>query len=357
MAGLFKTVSIACMIAVCCAFVDGCRTRQPADQVVIVFDQVPPIGPEGQGVTGVLQGHVVGAHTGQRIVLYAFGSGNWWVQPVTVHPFVTIASDGTWKSSTHLGTRYAALLVNPGFVPSNQLETLPSQSEQVPALAAVAPTRPAGPTKRLRFSNYDWDVRQVGSDRNGSPHTYAPENASVDAQGFLHLRISRSPDGWSCSEVALPRSLGYGTYAFTVADVSKLDPATVLSIFTWDAKGTDQDRREVDLVISQWGNPKGSNAQYIVQPFFRPANTFRYTAPPGSVIYLFRWDPAKATFTTTRGASSRSSGGPIAGHTFAADVPAPKTESVHMNLCTFDYTPAAQQQPAEVVVQRFQFLP
>jgi hypothetical protein len=128
-------------------------------------------------------------------------------------------------------------------------------------------------------------------------------------------------------------------------------------MFTWDALGTDQDRREVDFVVSQWGNPKGSNAQYIVQPFFRPANTFRYVAPAGLLTYSFRWDPGKITFTTSQGAGNRSTNDPIAEHTFTADVPAPRSESVHINLCTYDYTPVPQQQPAEIVVQRFQFLP
>ena len=113
----------------------------------------------------------------------------------------------------------------------------------------------------------------------------------------------------------------------------------------------------MDVVVSQWGNPKGTNAQYIVQPFFRPANTFRYVAPAGPLTYAFRWEPARISFSTVRGTSSRSQAVPIAQHTFAADVPVPKTESVHLNLCTFDYTPVPQQRPAEVVVQHFQFLP
>ena len=357
MAGLLKNISMLCVIACCCAFFSGCRKDKPVEEPAIIFDQVPPVGPGGADATGNLRGHVVGSHAGQRIVLYALGAGTWWIQPVTIHPYVNIAPDGTWRSSTHLGSRYAALLVNPGFVPPNRLQELPSESHEIAALAAVAPSKATAPAKRLRFSNYDWDVRQIGSDRNGSPHNYEPANASVDAQGFLHLLISRGADGWNCSEVALPRSLGYGTYAFSVADVSRLDPAAVLSMFTWDAVGTDQDRREIDFVVSQWGNPKGSNAQYIVQPFYRPANTFRYVVPAGLFSYSFHWTPGRITFTTIQGAGSHLETRPTAEHTFTADVPTPKTESVHINLCTFDYTPVQQQQPAEIVVQRFQFLP
>ncbi len=357
MTDLLKKISVALTIIGWCAFAVGCRSREFANQPVIFFDQVPPVGPGGKGATGVLSGHVVGAHAGQQIVLYALGADTWWIQPVTLHPYTEIASDGTWRSSTHLGARYAALLVNPGFVPMNQLQGLPLKTLQIAAVSTVAPSNLAAPAKRLRFSNYEWDVRQIGSDRNGSPHSYDPNNAIVDARGFLHLIISRGPNGWDCSEIALSRSLGYGTYAFSVADTSKLDPAAVFSMFTWDEEGTDQDRREVDIQISQWGNPRGSNARYVVQPFFRPANTHRYIAPPGSLTYLFRWDPAKITFTTFKGVGLHPTKGLVAEHTFNADVPAPRSESVHINLCTFDYIPVPQQQPSEVVLERFQFLP
>ena len=357
MASTLKSFHLLGVVAGCCALLGGCRTRRPSAEPTIGFDQVPPVGPGGADATGILRGHVVGAHAGQRIVLYALGAGTWWIQPVTVHPFTEIAPDGRWRSSTHMGARYAALLVNPGFVPPNQLNELPTERDGIAALATAAPSKEVIPSKHIRFSNYDWEVRQIGSDRNGSPHTYEPANASVDAHGFLHLLISRGPDGWNCSEVALPRSLGYGTYAFSIADVSRLDPAAVLTLFTWDELGTDQDRREVDSVVSQWGNPKGSNAQYIVQPFFRPANTFRYVVPPGLFTYSFLWTPGRITFRTVPGADSHSRRGPVIEHTFTTDVPTPKTESVHMNLCTFDYTPVQQQQPAEIVVQRFQFLP
>ena len=348
----FRNIWYACTTACLCAFGSGCRSPHAALQPSVVFEEVPSLGSSGADSTGVLRGHVTGPHTGKRIVLYALDGENWWIQPVTIHPFTEIAADGSWSSPTHLGVRYAALLVNPGYVPPNQMEQLPATGGQIDAVATVAPNKSTAPAQHLRFSNYDWEVRQIGSDRNGSPHSYKPTNVSIDSHGFLHLLISRNPaGGWTCSEIALPRSLGYGTYEFLVDDISNLDPAAVLSLFTWDAKGTDQNRREIDFVISQWGNRKQSNAQYIVQPYYRPANTYRYVAPAGLLNYSFRWDPARVTFTTSR------SGRPIAEHTFTADVPVPKTESVHMNLCTFDYTPTPQGQPAEIIVQRFQFLP
>ena len=358
-----KNSALRAATVVACACLLGCRSRHAATRPAIVFQGVPPAGQGGAGATGTLRGRVVGAAAGQRIVLYVQGGKTWWIQPLTIHPFTTIAPDGTWSSATHLGSRYAALLVEPGYVPPNTAEVLPAIGGATGGLVlAVTETAPATVSaaiseRDVRFSNYDWRVRQIGSDRNGAPHEYDPHNVDVDASGFLHLRVARGADGWRCSEVALPRSLGYGSYAFSVEDISGLEPAAVLSMYTWDDAGTDQDRREVDFELSRWGEAKNRNAQYIVQPFYRPANTYRYMAPPGLLTYVFHWEPKHISFKTYRGRGAVPSTSALAEHTFSSDVPMPRTESVHLNFCTFEYARLPQQNASEVVIERFQYLP
>ena len=60
-----------------------------------------------------IEGRANGAKPGQQIVLYA-RSGIWWIQPFATQPFTKIQPDSTWRNSTHLGTEYAAILVEPG---------------------------------------------------------------------------------------------------------------------------------------------------------------------------------------------------------------------------------------------------
>ena len=58
-----------------------------------------------------IAGRVKGARKGQRIVLFA-RSGMWWVQPLAADPFTKIQPDSRWRSTTHPGSAYAALLVS-----------------------------------------------------------------------------------------------------------------------------------------------------------------------------------------------------------------------------------------------------
>ena len=64
-------------------------------------------------------------------------SGAWYVQPFVDRPFTTIQVDSTWESSTHLGTEYAALLVDPDYSPPATMDALPSTGGGVLAVAAV----------------------------------------------------------------------------------------------------------------------------------------------------------------------------------------------------------------------------
>ena len=56
--------------------------------------------------------------------------------------------DGTWKNTTHLGTEYAALLVDSAFRPPDTTEALPKPGGSVIAVATVKGTGDVTPTRR-----------------------------------------------------------------------------------------------------------------------------------------------------------------------------------------------------------------
>jgi hypothetical protein len=343
-------------LVLCCIPVTGCRHEIPREEPSVQFTTVPPAAVGGTERVAPIGGRATGIRPGQRIVIYT-RSGVWWVQPLTAQPFTAIEPDATWRNTIHLGTEYAALLVDAGYRPANTRDALPALGGGVIAIATVKGTGDlqTRPSKVLTFSGYDWDVRNIPSDRGG-PNDYDPDNAWTDAQGLLHLKLARRDGRWTSAEVILRRGLGHGTYSFTVRDVSGLDPAAAMGLLTWDTEGVEQNHRELDIEISQWGDPKVPNAQYVVQPFYVPANVARFTAPPGRLTHSFRWEPGRVAFSTVRGA--RASGGArVAGHEFASGIPIPGGERVRMNLYYFRYAPAPPQKDVEVVIERFLYVP
>jgi signal transduction histidine kinase len=63
------------------------------------------------------------------------------VQPLADQPFTRIQPDSTWRNSTHFGTEYAALLVDPGYRPKAALDVLPSEGGGV-IVVAITKGRP-----------------------------------------------------------------------------------------------------------------------------------------------------------------------------------------------------------------------
>jgi hypothetical protein len=239
------------------ASIAGCHSKLATAQPTIEITHAPIASLGGPDRMDDIDGHVTGARAGQQIVLYAH-SGVWWVQPLTNQPYTRIAPDETWKNATHYGTEYAALLVDPGYRPASKLVSLPSEGDGVAAVAVFkGKSETASARTVLHFSGYDWTVRAAGSDHGGEPDAYDPANAWTDEKGFLHLRMTERDGRWTCAELSLDRSLGYGTYEFVVQDSAHLNPSAVLSMFTWDDRLSEGNRNELrhrtqPLGCSEW---------------------------------------------------------------------------------------------------------
>lgn len=328
---------------------------QACSQPVIQITEVPESGPGGTDKLQKISGRVVGARAGQRVVLYA-RSGTWWVQPFARTPFTNIGADSTFTTDTHLGTEYAALLVDPEFAVLKKTDVLPKIGGAVRAITTipgrVSAIAPAMVPKNVSFSGYDWEVIQIPSDSGGVMHVNSASNVWTDGEGSLHLRIAREKDQWTCAEVALTRSLGYGLYKFIIRSVPTLEPGTVLGLFTYDPLEAGQNHREIDIELSQWGDPEAKNTQFAIQPYYVPANVFRFDSPAGGMTHSFRWEPGRVSFRSQRGSNP-----PVAEHVFTSGIPAPGGERIHLNLYTFGKSRTPQQKSVEVVIEKFEYLP
>ena len=310
--------------------------------------------------TGIAEGRVAGARPGQRIVLYAKTDGRWGVCRQSGQPFTNIESDGRWKGSVHLGLQYAALLVDPTYNPPEQTESLPIVGNGAVTLAIVngEGPKPALPSpKILNFSGYEWTTSTGPIFHAGSRLFFDSANVWTDEKGALHLRISGSPGKWTVAEVKLTRSLGYGTYRFWVRDISHLEPSALLTLITWDGVGTESNRRELDVELGRWGHLENTNVNYVVQPYYVPANYVAFRAPPGVYTHSFHWEPGQVTFSTVAGSGNSGGGRVVNQHVFTSGVPSPEGESVRIALYVFLQGPIPLKNENEVIIDKFEYLP
>jgi hypothetical protein len=347
----------------------GCHSSSSTSAPTIAFSKVPAAYLESpyktdiferDYKTDIIEGRVTGARRGQRIVLYAHTDGRWGVCRQSGQPFTTIETDGRWKASVHLGIQYGALLVDPTYNPPEQTESLPIVGKGVATLAVVngegpGPVLPA--PKILTFSGYEWKTSTGPIFHAGSRNFFDPANVWTDERGALHLRISGSPGKWAAAELRLTRSLGYGAYRFQVRDVSHLDPSAVLTLITWDGVGTESTRRELDIELSRWGNLDNTNVNYVVQPYYVPANFVAFRVPAGPYTHSFRWEPRQVTFSTVAGPPNTAGARVINQHVFTSGVPLPGGQSVRIALYVFHQGPIPMQHENEAIIDKFEYLP
>ena len=337
----------------------ACQSDKSQRTPSITFTKIPPAAQGGRERVDTISGRVSGARPGQQIVIYAH-SGQWWVQPWPDHPFIPIKADSTWSTETHLGFEYAALLVEPNYHPLPTMDVAPSQGGPV---ALVTITKGVGtpqlaPTGSLKFSGYDWGVRMVESDKGGMNNLYDPKNAWTDASGALHMQIKKKSERWSCAEIFLNRSLGYGTYSVTVRDTSHLEPAATFSMFTFDEGASEQQFREMDVEVGGWGGVANKkNARYTIQPLYIPENLFAFAAPSGTLTYVLRWEPGHATFRTFRGRYSKARAQLVSEHDFTFAIPGPGKAKLRLIFFVVASDKNPIQKPSEVVVEKFEYLP
>jgi len=346
------------LVAICLA-VSACHqgTKQNV-QPKISFTQVPEWNTGDREEGDVIEGTVAGARRGQQMVLYSKCGGLWWLQPLLSSPFTSIFPDNAWRNEVHLGTQYAALLVDSSYHPAPVLRELPGRGGVV-AQVAIARGQEKSSSFFIDFSSFRWRVRFKPSDRGGTSNPYNPDNVYTDEAGALHLQIVKRGQRWTCSEVKLTRSLGYGTYSFTVEDTSRLDPSVVLEMYTWDYSTDEQNNREFDINISRWGDPDNKNSEFTLQPTFLPSNVSRFNVPAGRLKYTMIWEPARLTMTTSR--ADAPPGAPaISKRVFTWEVPTPGSESVRMAFFVYwqgKRGVSGLRDRAEIVVDRFEFLP
>lgn len=336
----------------------GCTVRQQAAEPEIFFTRIPAARTGDSTTLEAIEGRVRRVLPGQRIVLFA-RSDIWWVQPFSNNPFTAVGRDNAWKGRTHFGHEYAALLVEPSFNPPARTDRLPAKGAGVVAVAIVngvasdAAKMPNEP-RALRFSGYDWTIRQEPSPRGGVMAEYDPANVWLDDRGRLHLKITKGANGWKCAEIKLNDSLGYGTYSFQVQDLSHLEPAAVTGIYTYDDLAPEQNYREMNIEVSRWGEPMNKNAQFAVQPYYVPANVVRFEVPAGKLAYSLNWRPGRAHF---RAGPAFAPPQPLADFSFTAGVPPSGHESLHIALYAYSKARYPLSRETEVVIERFDYIP
>ncbi|MDO8586331.1 MAG: glycoside hydrolase family 16 protein [Armatimonadota bacterium] len=365
-----RLISVGCLFAILALAMLG--TTGAGAVLVLRITQTP-----GFGSCGLVQGTTSGVAPADYYVamlIYVPGSG-FWSKPYCEPRYILINPDGSWSASMcsggidNMATMVEAYLFPKTSYPAGYPQCVLGAGCVPESLvsASVASDRVLRSGQRkFRWSGYDWLVKTSGVGLVGPGSNYfsdSTDNAWVDANGRLHLKIANRSGVWYCAEVSTDARIGYGTYRFYCdSRVDNMDPNVVLGLFTWSDFSCSYAHREIDIEFSKWSDPANSNnAQFLIQPYDVSGNMHRFVMTSAATsTHSFTWRPNDCAFVSVEGhCAVPNQCTAVDSWTFPRpqDVPPSSDERLHLNLWLNNGLAPANGQEAEVVLSGFEFEP
>lgn len=215
--------------------------------------------------------------------------------------------------------------------------------------------------RTLSFSGYEWTVKSSDSPVGPGPNYFSDSsrNVWVDKKGRLHLKITMRDGKWHCAEVVSQQNFGYGKYIFYLASrVDLLNENVVLGLFTWD-DAPEYNHREIDIEFSRWSDPANDNSQFVVQPWDSPGNMYRFNTylKRRYSTHSFEWRNGNILFQSFKGSSADPRKLIESWNYNGGDIPIPVNENPRINLWLYNGNSPSNNKAAEVVINKFEFVP
>ena len=289
-----------------------------------------------------------------KVVLYAL-TNQWYIQPNTATPYTNICGDGTWTNSTYPWSKIIALLVDSTYKPAATKLTHPSLDSGVIGWAEYPLIRPDMP---IVFSGYQWGVKEATSPFDPGPNYFSGSVANIwtDTNG-LHLKTVLVGTAWTCAEVYLLKSLGYGVYTYKIGcRVDSLNSKTVFSGFLYyDFRTQEWDIEWSDSLYAT------QNMQYVSQPWNTPGNIIRFKMPASKYsTHQIEFRANKVVFKSWKGWSDAPVADSIINNWAYTGPNLPSTvggERFHFNNYLYKGMPPDNGKGDEIIIKSFLFTP
>src|SRR5450432_3141154 len=168
-------------------------------------------------------------------------------------------------------------------------------------LAAVVSLERGAHAATLVWKGHTWQVTSGGM---AGTCQGSPNNVTVDANGYLHFKISNNGGTWTASEMFTTDKLGFGTYQWQVdGPIDSYDKNIVLGLFPYGPQaGIGGDAtNEIDIEYARWGQESGPNGDWTDYPASgKTIGELSYTfSLGGSTLSTSRFDWTKISIASS----------------------------------------------------------
>jgi hypothetical protein len=218
-------------------------------------------------------------------------------------------------------------------------------------------------TRTFEFSGLTWAVKESTEKVGPGPNIFGAgsDQVWIDGQGLLHLKIKRINGRWQCAEVYTLQRFGPGKFSFYLASrVDQLDPNVVLGLFTWHDLPLNH-HQEIDIEVSKWGRPGDPNAQFVVQPHSLSTNIHRYDLSLNGDFSTHEFTVGRefVFFESYHGHHDKSTtSGNISNWLYHSPKRTKiRNAQIHINLWLNKGLPPLNQNEAEIIIKKVDFVP
>ena len=216
----------------------------------------------------------------------------------------------------------------------------------------------------INWKGYDWSLKSA-TEAGPGPNNWKAKNIFVDANGFLHLKITynKTSNNWDCAELYTTNNLGFGTYQWQIESrIDSFDPWVVLGLFPYGPPTFGLDgSNEIDIEYSRWGNASGTNGWWTVYPYSGKTigqKIYNFSLKGTYTTSRFNWSSKEIKYWLMGGFQSVGTTANVinswnyAPTNFSKNIPQ-HAMPLHMNLWLFRGHAPANGQPVEVIIHDF----
>jgi hypothetical protein len=207
--------------------------------------------------------------------------------------------------------------------------------------------------RQISWSGYAWNVRTTSSGSTPGPNNWSDStnNAWIDNQGNLHLKITNISGKWYCTEVYTSQTFGPGIF-ITGMITNPSDPVydsyTVAGPFYYL-----NDNNELDIEFSRWNNPNLTVpvGTYTIQPGLSAHSYFDINATNTNNKIVWSSD-GKVYFET-----KNSSGNIIGSWQYTGGHKTASGGTFRLMIWLFEGNPPSDGLEKELVLSSFSYTP
>ena len=216
------------------------------------------------------------------------------------------------------------------------------------------------PLRYISFAGYTWIVKDHPYPVGPGPNMFSnsAKHVWVDNDGRLHLKVRKTHGRWTCAEVFMDSSLGFGEYSFTsTINTKRMDPNIVLGLFQYDMDAESDFHREIDIEFSTWGLIAGPNLFYTIHSKAPDLlqERFRFITTNELSIHSYLWQPGEVLFRSS--VPGKKSENDFQAVLRGNAVPDKGNQRVHINLWLFKGNAPAYEKSFEVIIEDFVYTP